>query len=347
MLPAINPVAFKLEAVPMSAWVGIDRFMCGPAGPMPNHSVLRTIKLTMKDQTIVILGGAGAMGALFADTLIKAGASVHIVDSAAVPGKNSLRAAVVPLDAAASRLLARADVAILCLPEAVTLAAFAAVCAALPERALVVDTNSTKLDIADVWKTGVTGPREVLSLNPMFAPGLGWGGQNVAAVALREGPSSAALLRLLEDAGASIETLSAEEHDRVTAGLQVAVHAAILVFGETLYRLGHDVQKCMPLATPPYRTLLALLARISSGQAHVYHDIQERNRYAADARAALAASAETFARKTSLVEFQGSLVRVRAVLGTSQPELTALCTELFEEKPSVKKLSSKRAFCPK
>lgn len=300
--------------------------------------------MTTKDQTIVILGGAGAMGTLFADTLTKAGASVHIVDPAAIPGKNSFRAVVVPLNAGVTALLAHADVAILCLPEAVTLAALPAVCAALPESALVVDTNSTKLDIADVWKTGVTGPREMLSLNPMFAPGLGWDGQNVAAVALREGPTSAALLRLLEDAGANIEILSAEEHDRVTAALQVAVHAAILVFGETLYCLGHDVQKCMPLATPPYRTLLALLARISSGQAHVYHDIQERNRYAADARAALAAAATTFASETSLLEFQHTLERVRAVLGNAQPELAALCTVLFEVNTSVKKISSKKGL---
>jgi prephenate dehydrogenase len=118
------------------------------------------------------------------------------------------------------------------------------------------------------------GEYEILSINPMFAPALGWNKRSVAAVEICSGPKTRAFCALMASWGAHIELVSATEHDQLTAAIQVATHAAILAFGDALIHLNFDVGKAIRLATPPHRLLLTLLHRLASQNSDVYWDIQ-------------------------------------------------------------------------
>jgi len=234
---------------------------------------------------VVVIGG-GAVGRLFCGALTDAGSAVTVVDRAPAPHVQlalDARAPSPQLDAA----LAGADCALLALPEAAALDALPHVLAALPSGALLADTLSVKTPFAQA-ALAAGAPVELCSLNPMFAPSLGFSGRAVLAVELRSGPRSHALLALLRERAAVVAVPDAEAHDRATAALQAATHAGVLAFGLALARVDVDLDALLPAAPPPFLALLALLARIADGAPATYADIQRANPFAAQARDALA-----------------------------------------------------------
>jgi prephenate dehydrogenase len=178
---------------------------------------------------------------------------------------------------------------VLALPETVALDALPHVLAALPAGALLVDTLSVKTPFARA-AVAACAPVELLSLNPMFAPSLGFAGHAVLAVELVPGPRSQALLALLRASARVVTVADASAHDRATATLQVATHAGVLAFGLALTQLHVDLDALLPVAPPPFLAQLALLARIASASPETYADIQRANPFAAEARGALAAA---------------------------------------------------------
>ncbi|MFL5816587.1 MAG: prephenate dehydrogenase dimerization domain-containing protein [Conexibacter sp.] len=243
----------------------------------------------------VLVGGNGAVGRLFAGALAAVAREIAIADVAAdphpdVPALGPYHA----LDArqpspALGAALAGADCVVLALPEAAALDALPHVLAALPAGALLVDTLSVKTPFAQA-ALAAAAPVELLSLNPMFAPSLGFAGHAVLAVELAPGPRSRTLLALLHASARVVTVADAEAHDRATAALQVATHAGVLGFGLALEQLGVDLDELLPVAPPPFLAQLALLARIASASPETYADIQHANPFAAEARGALAAA---------------------------------------------------------
>lgn len=242
-----------------------------------------------------LVGGNGAVGRLLAGALAAAGSELTILDAAARPHPDLPPAArYVALDAtrpspALRDALATVDCAVLALPEAAALAALPHVAAALPAGALLADTLSVKTPFAQA-ALAAGAALELLSLNPMFAPSLGFAGHAVLAVELAPGPRSGALLALLRASSRTVVTVAdAEAHDRMTAALQVAAHASVLGFALGLDQLDADLDALLAVAPPPFLALLALLARIASAGPETYADIQRANPFGAEARAALAA----------------------------------------------------------
>jgi 4-amino-4-deoxyprephenate dehydrogenase len=242
---------------------------------------------------VVVIGGDGAVGRLFAGALAAAGSALTIADVAPAPHPEVRGlGAHLALDARAPspalrEALAAADCALLALPEAAALDALPHVLAALPAGALVVDTLSVKTPFAQA-ALAAGAPLELLSLNPMFAPALGLAGHAVLAVELKPGPRSRALLELLGRLAHVVTLTDAQAHDRATAALQVATHAGALAFGLALAQLDADLDALLPAAPPPFLALLALVARIADGNPQTYADIQRANPYATEAREALA-----------------------------------------------------------
>jgi prephenate dehydrogenase len=243
----------------------------------------------------VLVGGNGAVGRLLASALAAGAREVAIADMAAEPHPD-VRAlgSYLSLDArrpspALDAALSGADCVVLALPEAAALDALPHVLAALPAGALLVDTLSVKTPFARA-ALAAGAPVELLSLNPMFAPSLGFAGHAVLAVELAPGPRSQALLALLRASARVVTVPDAEAHDRATAALQVATHAGVLGFGLALTQLEADLDALLPVAPPPFLALLALLARIASASPETSADIQRGNPFAAEARGALAAA---------------------------------------------------------
>lgn len=272
----------------------------------------------------VVAGGAGAVGTLFVELLTAAGAEVHVADSAA-------GADITAADALLTAELAAADVVVLAVPETVALQALGPVTAALSPGALLVDTLSVKSRYAAA-AAAVRSDVELLGLNPMFAPSLGFPDRPVAAAELNGGgPRTEELLNLLTGAGARVVRVTADRHDRLAAATQALTHAAVLSFGAALAELDVTVDELAALAPPPHATLLALLARIAGGTSEVYWDVQSANPFAETARDALRAGTATLAAAVGAgeAEFTDLLSALRAVLGDHLPEYGAFCARMF------------------
>jgi prephenate dehydrogenase len=291
----------------------------------------------LERERCIIAGGVGAVGGLMADLLAGAGADVLLVDVRKPPAESSPQP--VPyihgdIGAIGGRLAAearRADVVVLAVPDRVALAAVPALAQELRPGALLVDTLSVKTDI--VAALTAQGPHlELLSLNPLFAPDLGFGGRAVAAVVVRDGPRGRALLDAMERRGSRVVERTADEHDRIAAVTQALTHAAVLAFGLALNELGISVEDLGALATPPHLTLLALLARISSGAPETYWHVQSGNPYARRVRYALAAGlgelSDTAEHGTGS-EYAAVMERAHKSLGRHGDAYHRMCEDLF------------------
>lgn len=280
----------------------------------------------------VVAGGNGHVGWMFTALLTGAGSEVVCVDRApptGSPGARWLAGDICRPDSAVADAVESADLLLLAVPEPVALAAVRVIGPLLRPGALYADTLSVKSRIAAEvarWLPGVAA----LSLNPMFGPSLGPSGRVIAAVTLTDGPPVGALRNLLREAGARIVEVTASEHDRITAVSQAVTHAAVLSFGLAAAELGVDVRTLRALAPPPHETMLALLARIASGTAEVYWDIQAGNPDAQVARDALRRGMERLSSLGGQNEFADVLGEIRGFLG--EGDLTALagtCALLF------------------
>jgi prephenate dehydrogenase len=284
----------------------------------------------------VVVGGAGAVGGMFAELLLGAGADVCVVDTRPPP-QDAWRCSFEAGDVTAigPRLraeLRRADLVLLAVPEEVALAAIAGVARALVPGALLADTLSVKSRVVASLRADA-GHLEAVSLNPMFAPSLGIEGRAIAAVVVHDGPRTDELLELLRSRGGRVVAVGAQEHDELTAVTQALTHAAVLAFGLALEELDVDVGDLGELAPPPHLALLAMLARIASGQPETYWDVQAANPYAPRARAALASGVRRLADVIDgggEADFGALLARLCAGLGRDGDHYRELCADLFQ-----------------
>ena len=270
------------------------------------------------------------------DLLHRAGADVLVVDVAAPPAEVAqvcpyAHGDVCAMDAGLATELRRADIVVLALPERVALAAVPALAAELRPGALLVDTLSVKTGIVAALATHAAH-LEAVSLNPMFGPALGFDGRAVAAVVVHDGPQARALLDAVGRRGGRVAELGADEHDRVAAVTQALTHAAVLAFGLALDELGVAVEDLGAVGTPPHLTLLALLARITSGGSETYWDVQTANPHARRARTALAGGLATVADAADYgtgADFAALLQRTHQSLGPDADAYSRICEELF------------------
>jgi prephenate dehydrogenase len=284
----------------------------------------------------VVVGGAGAVGRMVVDLLVQAGGEVAVVDRAATGSPTEVvRGDVTRPEPALRDLLGRADVVVLAVPEPVALAALPAVLDALRPGALLLDTLSVKGPYVAAVGQAAVG-LEVLGLNPMFAPSLGIAGRPVAAVVVHDGPRARRVRELVVAAGAHVVELSADGHDRLAAATQALTHATVLAFGLALAELDVGIDALVGVAPPPHLTMVALLARITSGAPAVYWDVQAANRHAPAARRALAEGArrladivESGAAHGSSDAFADVLDRLRDLLGPHRSRLAELCARTF------------------
>ena len=281
---------------------------------------------------LVIVGGAGAVGAMLARSARAEGDSVTVVDPAApVPGVDGVCGDVTDPDPQVRALLAGADVVILAVPEAVAVAAVPVVDGAMKPGAVLVETLSVKSEIHRVLRDRAS-TRPAVGNTPLSPPGRGRAAGPGAAVIHHDSPAVERFHGAVTGWGATVVAMSADEHDRTAAATQALTHAAILAFGLALGDLGIDADTLVDAATPPHTTLLALLGRVATGQAEVYHDIQAGNPQAAAARAALAAALRRLSEAVEHGgprEFGDVMAAARAPLGDHLDRYRALCADLF------------------
>jgi 4-amino-4-deoxyprephenate dehydrogenase len=284
----------------------------------------------------IILGGSGQAGSLLIRSLLDSAVEVTEVDlrrhSGSDPNRRYIRADVTRCGPELEEAIRNSDCVCICLPERIALDSAPRLVSAMSDGALWVDTLSVKGPIVRCLEPHA-GRVEILSINPMFAPALGWPGHAVAVVeAGQAGPKTRVFKELLAQWGAAVQTVTAEEHDRLTAALQVATHAAVLAFGSVLRKLDYDVKAALEVATPPHRMLLALLYRMISQNPEVYWDIQAYHPHAADVRHQLIASLnslQTLTESGDIDQFKRLFEDLRSLVSERDETLVSLTTRLI------------------
>ena len=290
----------------------------------------------LRGEHCVIIGGAGAVGRLMVDLMVTTGADVLVVDTALPPAELAqdcayVRGDVCAMDAELAARVRRADIIVLAVHERAALASVATLARGLRPGRLLVDTLSVKTGIVAALADHAAH-LDVVSLNPMFAPSLGFDGRPVAAVVVHDGPRARALLDAIGRRGGCVAELGADEHDRLTAVTQALTHAAVLAFGLALDDLGVTVGALAAAAPPPHLTLLAMLGRISSAMPETYWDVQATNPHAHRARTALAAGLAKLADAVdhgTACDFGEVVERASRSLGSDRDTYARLCEELF------------------
>jgi chorismate mutase/prephenate dehydrogenase len=222
---------------------------------------------------MVVIGGGGRLGSWFVRYFSNCGWAVAVVE------ENDHRSP--------SHIVPDFDVVLLAVPHPVAPAVIESYGRVLSEDHLLIDLSSVKSATALAVQNLKS---EVLLAHPMWSPQVPtMSGQTM--VICREGRHNLLTRNVLdnfENSGVILNLLSAEEHDRVMALVQVANHAMLLGLGELHRMSGFNAEDLTACESPIYRMVSAMLGRMLSHQAELYADIALCNPYGPNAVTALA-----------------------------------------------------------
>jgi prephenate dehydrogenase len=285
----------------------------------------------MRIRRAVVAGGLGEVGRFVAG-LLGAESATTLCDTRSDGRRGVLADDIRTPGPALATALAAADAVVLAVSESVAIEAIPAVAAMMRPGAVLVDTLSVKSRVEPALARAA-GERglSALSLNPMFAPSLEPAGRPIAVVEVAPGRAAGRMCELLRAAGAVVVPMTAARHDRLCAAVQVATHASVLAFGDTVRALDADAGDLLAVAPPPHRAMLALLARMVSASPEVYRDIQVANPGARAARATLTRATDRLSDLAATPErFAAHLGQLADWLGPHRAELAAECAAAFK-----------------
>ncbi|WP_404340640.1 bifunctional chorismate mutase/prephenate dehydrogenase [Pseudoalteromonas mariniglutinosa] len=206
---------------------------------------------------IVIVGGEGAMGQLFAKQLRRSGYEVRILDKPQQPQTEAL--------------LADAKMVLISVP----INAFEHVVRGLPklnDDCLLVDITSVKQAPLAVLKEVHSGP--VVGLHPMFGPDIShWVKQTVVVCEGRDHEVAQGLLSQLQVWGCQLVELDAKKHDEAMQIIQVMRHLTTFVYGQFLAKQSHSLEELRSCSSPIYQLELMMVGRLFAQSPELYSDI--------------------------------------------------------------------------
>ena len=207
---------------------------------------------------IVIVGGYGKMGQLFARYLRASGYPISILDREDWD--------------VAEAILTNADVVIVSVPIANTLKTIERLKSYLTKNMLLADLTSVKREPLAKMLEVHQGP--VLGLHPMFGPDIpSMAKQVVVRCDGRDAEQYQWLLAQIEIWGAKIYQTDAAEHDHNMTYVQALRHFATFANGLHLSKQPVNLANLLALSSPIYRLELAMIGRLFAQDAALYADI--------------------------------------------------------------------------
>ncbi|MBU0743544.1 bifunctional chorismate mutase/prephenate dehydrogenase [bacterium] len=207
---------------------------------------------------VVLVGGAGGMGRLFARHFTASGHPVRILDR-----DDWSRA---------DELLDGAGLVLVGVPIAVTLDVLDDLRGRLPAGAVLADITSVK--VAPLARMLEIHDGPVVGLHPMFghsAPSLAK--QVFAHCPGRDAAACSWLLDQLRIWGAFPVTVEPAVHDRLMGAIQAQRHFATFVYGLHLMEEQTDLDEVLALSSPIYRLELGMIGRLFAQAPDLYADI--------------------------------------------------------------------------
>lgn len=188
---------------------------------------------------ILIVGGTGGMGRLFARFLALQGADVKIagrqIDKTRSTAKEMEVEAGTILDAA------RSDIVVLSIPIQESTRVAREIAPFMMEGGLLLDLTSVKTGISDEIAGKIPKSIEYVSLHPLFGPSTDhFHNESIIVVPYNTGQSWAKLARVLQNSGAKLVIMSATKHDKAMAYSQGLHHFALICLGMALDGFGGE-----------------------------------------------------------------------------------------------------------
>jgi chorismate mutase/prephenate dehydrogenase len=241
---------------------------------------------------VLIIGGAGKMGAWFAQFLASQDYAVEVAD----PQKSAFP---YPRIADWHESMLDHDIIIVATPMK-TAGALLAELAERRPRGLVMDIGSLKSPLrAGLAKLAAAGCR-VTSIHPMFGPDTRLlSGRHVIFCDVGAPGATAEARALFAPTMAEQIEMSLDEHDRLIAFVLGLSHALNLVFFTALAGSGELVPRLMKLSSTTFDAQMQVAALVARDNPHLYFDIQSLNDYG---HVALEALTEAANRVRALVE---------------------------------------------
>ncbi|MGQ0286202.1 bifunctional chorismate mutase/prephenate dehydrogenase [Pasteurellaceae bacterium 22721_9_1] len=255
MLAARRQEAEKL-GVPADLIEDVLRRLMRESYTSENHFGFKTVNPAIKK--IVIVGGKGKLGSLFARFLRLSGYEVQSLESQDWQS--------------ADKILANADVVIVCVPIAKTIEVIEKLAPYLTENMLLTDLTSVKRQPLE--KMLVVHKGAVLGLHPMFGPDIASMAKQVVVRCDGRYPERYEwLLQQIAIWGAKIYQVEAAEHDHSMTYIQALRHFATFANGLHLSKQPVKLANLLALSSPIYRLELAMIGRLFAQDAELYADI--------------------------------------------------------------------------
>lgn len=221
-----------------------------------NQFGFKTVNPNIKK--IVIVGGYGKLGGLFARYLRASGYPISVLERD-------------DWDVAES-ILANADAVIVSVPIANTLETIERLKPYLTENMLLADLTSVKRE--PLAKMLETHQGAVVGLHPMFGPDIASMAKQVVVCCEGRFPERYEwLLEQIQIWGAKIHQTDAIEHDHHMTYVQALRHFSTFANGLHLSKQPVNLANLLALSSPIYRLELAMIGRLFAQDAELYADI--------------------------------------------------------------------------
>lgn len=236
-------------------------------------------------QTALVVGAGGGFGQVFTALLRDRGVQVTGIDIA--PGVTDLRGDLTREAAPVGSL--NVDLVLLCVPDRIAIAVLDNLDADFAPDSLIADICSVKSAVGAVAQR-CAQQAEYVSIHPMFGPHNDFSDQNMVFIPVRARAKALALKAWLQTICGHVIETDVDGHDKMTAYVQAAAHAALACFAALRSRAELDVVAERAFATPIYRALAQASQDLVQNDAELYHNIQTVNPHAQSARDNLAAA---------------------------------------------------------
>ncbi len=221
-----------------------------------NNFGFKTVNPSIKK--IVIVGGKGKLGGLFARYLQASGYCVEALGSQDW--------------AQAPHIMQGADVVIVCVPIAKTLETIERLKPYLTENMLLTDLTSVKRQPLEKMLEVHQGA--VVGLHPMFGPDIASMAKQVVVRCDGRYPERYEwLMEQIQIWGAKVYQVAAAEHDQSMTYIQALRHFATFANGLHLSKQPVQLANLLALSSPIYRLELAMIGRLFAQDGGLYADI--------------------------------------------------------------------------
>ncbi len=237
--------------------------------------------MTHKKELVTIIGGAGAVGELYANLFATNNYQVAILDTNTSIAEQLAKENNYLI--ADKYTVQKSDIVIFSVPIDKTVKTIEEYGKSIKDGALVMDTTSVKINPMQALWDNVREGVDICGTHPMFKPTVEFEGQNVAFIEERISKKGETRLkeiyRIFADAGADIVPISADKHDKAMAIIQGLVHIQNMLLVAGIKDSDFTIEELAKLSSPVYNIRMDYVFRMFAGDPELYGPIQQDNPY--------------------------------------------------------------------